>query len=242
MEPFSNLEVFNKNNAAQLLNICWGVSVWCQNDTPLPDLVNFKLIKTFQGWDTFGFCYRNICALYYSTSLNMIIVFFAGTVHISEWLDDFDFLQVNPTNITSNNKVFVHGNMYKLYDTLRVDLIKEIKSLMNDDTVFVSTGHSLGGALSTICYFDIVTNNVIKIRTLYSIASPRVGNVEFANILNTEKTVFRIANSEDIATTVPLPIVGDSIYSHFSNCISFSINEGKTYLNHGDAYTQFFAN
>ena len=172
----------------------------------------------------------------------MIIVFFAGTVHISEWLDDFDFLQVNPTNITSNNKVFVHGNMYKLYDTLRVDLIKEIKSLMNDDTVFVSTGHSLGGALSTICYFDIVTNNVIKIRTLYSIASPRVGNVEFANILNTEKTVFRIANSEDIATTVPLPIVGDSIYSHFSNCISFSINEGKTYLNHGDAYTQFFAN
>jgi len=242
MEPFSNLEVFDKNNAAQLLNICWAVSVWCQNNTPLPTIDNFQLLKTFKGWDTFGLCYRNICALYYSKNLNMILVFFAGTVHVSEWFDDFVFSQVNPVNITTNVNVLVHCNMYKMYDTLRVDLINQIKSIMNDQTVFVSTGHSLGGALSTICYFDILTNNVIHNRTLYSFGSPRVGNVEFANILNAEKTVFRIVNSEDIAVTVPLPVLGSSIYCHFNNCISFSRNEGAISLNHGDAYTKFFTN
>ena len=240
MEPFSNLEIFDRNNAKELLSNCFSVTGWCASDSPLPIISNFELKKSFQGYDPFGICYRNISALYYSTSLNMIVVFFAGTAHISEWLDDFDFTQENPSNITSDSTILVHNEMYKIYDSFRCDLIEEIKNLMNDQTIFISSGHSLGGALSTICYFDIATNNIIKNRALYSFASPRVGNVEFVTILNRENTVFRIANSYDLAVAVPLPILGSCIYSHFNNCISFSTNLGQTYMNHGDAYTNFF--
>jgi hypothetical protein len=239
METFTNLEIFDKNNARILLNTCWGINAWGADTSELPTLDNFTIIKSFQGYDPLGFCDRNFCALYYSVNLNMAIVFFTGTTHFSEWLDDFDFFQENPKSITSDKMVLVHNKMFKIYNSLRIELLSEIKNIINEDTVLISCGHSLGGALSTLCYFDFVVNNVAPKRTLYSFASPRLGNVAFVNVLNKEKTVFRVANSDDLAVNVPLPICGSCIYSHFSNTIAFAQNLGKTADNHGPAYTNF---
>jgi predicted lipase len=239
IQSFYSLEKFNKNNAFSLLTLNLAISAWSGTDSPLPEVENFELKNTFKCLDPYGQVYRNMIALYYSKKLNMIIVSFSGTEYLTQWIDDFDFRQVNPSNITSDKQIFVHIQMYNIYNSIRDELISILKSLSNEKTIFISTGHSLGGGLSTVCFFDIAINNIVSKRTLYSFASPRVGNVEFANIINKEKTVMRIANTEDLAVAVPLPILDNCIYSHSSNCISFTNNLGNYNQIHVDSYVNF---
>ncbi|MDJ0574536.1 MAG: lipase family protein [Xenococcaceae cyanobacterium MO_234.B1] len=94
--------------------------------------------------------------------------------------------------------------------------ISEYFSSPNLDTnahIYV-TGHSLGGALATIAAMDIAQKD--KLRTpinLYTFASPRVGDNEFADKFNQFASgdnkkikAFRFANSEDIVPKVPFPV------------------------------------
>ncbi|WP_299487621.1 hypothetical protein [Acaryochloris sp. IP29b_bin.137] len=79
----------------------------------------------------------------------------------------------------------------------------------NMPTSIYCTGHSLGGALSTISALHIsqllnLPDNEIKNRVfLYTFASPRVGNDFFARECNKYLQIYRIANSEDIVPGVP---------------------------------------
>lgn len=239
IQKFYTLDKFNKNNAKILLDINFSVSEWSFKNTPLLNVDKFNIIKTFKAYDTYGGIYRNFAVFYYSKILNIGIVSFSGTEFKTEWLDDFDFRQVNPVSITKDNKIYVHIQFYKIYDSLRKDLINCIDDTIDKNTVIICTGHSLGGSIATICYLDIICNNIVKNRTLYTFGSPRTGNIQFADVINNENTAFRVVNSEDLAPTVPLPVIETSIYCHFNNCISFSIN-GENYIyNHGDAYTKF---
>ncbi|MBK9991032.1 MAG: lipase family protein [Verrucomicrobia bacterium] len=67
-------------------------------------------------------------------------------------------------------------------------------------------GHSLGGALATLCADYCAANRVGRV-TLYTIGSPRVGMEGFANSL-TEKigaeNIYRISHAADPVTTVPI--------------------------------------
>ena len=74
--------------------------------------------------------------------------------------------------------------------------------ITNNTKVFV-TGHSLGGALATLATLQIVTQTNIK-PILYTYASPRTGNPDFAQrFIELKLECYRIANSEDIVPTVP---------------------------------------
>jgi len=71
------------------------------------------------------------------------------------------------------------------------------------------TGHSLGGALATLATAHIkqlIDQGVISAHypTLYSFASPRVGDSNFA-IAFDEIECYRVANSEDLVPNIPLP-------------------------------------
>ena len=227
--------IFNKQSALSFLMLNFSVSSWSGCQTSLPEFMDFKIIKTFKGYDSKAKLDRDIDALYYSKNLHMAI---SGTMYISEWGNDFDFTQINPYEINKDSKILVHKHDYEMYNSLRNSFIIALNDIKDDGLYFISTGHSLGGALSTICFFDIVSNNLIPSgnRVLYSFASPRVGNDVFASIINNEYTSFRISNSEDIITTLPLPISGKTKYEHINNCISFSENLNDYVLNHIDAY------
>jgi hypothetical protein len=67
-----------------------------------------------------------------------------------------------------------------------------------------TTGHSLGGALATICAFDLASRFPGLKITEYTYGQPRVGNHEFANALN--KLVpsnFRLVCEGDLVSTMP---------------------------------------
>lgn len=68
------------------------------------------------------------------------------------------------------------------------------------------TGHSLGGALATLSALHIHIAKTIPFENpiLYTFASPRVGNRQFARQFD-KFECYRVVNSEDIVPVVPLP-------------------------------------
>ena len=76
------------------------------------------------------------------------------------------------------------------------------------------TGHSLGGAMATLCASRLEEREPI----LYTYGSPRVGGKEFCDGM--QVTHYRFVNNNDMVTRVPLWIMG---YRHHGNL---------TYINH----------
>lgn len=82
------------------------------------------------------------------------------------------------------------------------------------------TGHSLGGALSTVSAIHIAKLfGPQKIKCIYTYASPKVGNQTFANEYNNllEKKTFRIANTKDIVPKLPDNFSKTNPYVHVGN-------------------------
>ncbi|CAI5495001.1 unnamed protein product [Closterium sp. Naga37s-1] len=82
-------------------------------------------------------------------------------------------------------------------------------SLSKGDTWRVYlTGHSLGGALSTLFAYELSQSNLVRERnihlTMYNYGSPRVGNAAFVARFNVYmRDSWRIVNRADIVPTVP---------------------------------------
>jgi hypothetical protein len=67
-------------------------------------------------------------------------------------------------------------------------------------------GHSLGGALATLQALDAAANSKFKNPTVYTYASPRTGDSQFASTYNNRiPNTFRIANRVDLVPKLPLP-------------------------------------
>jgi hypothetical protein len=242
--PFEDLKKFHFQNAKSFLVISFAISNWSAtaDDKNLPNIPKFELIKTFSCYDTYGFKYRKYGALYFSNELNMALISFSGTEFTSEWIDDFDCRQTNPSAITNDVSIFVHLQHYNIYNSFREDLHKSLKETINENTIVVCIGHSLGGSSVSICFFDIIINNLAKYRTLYTFGAPRTGNTEYANILTQEDTVMRVCNTADLTISVPPPIINKEIFTHYGGekVISFTKNLNSYTANHCDAYTQWF--
>ena len=92
--------------------------------------------------------------------------------------------------------------------SMAADILTAINDLKKQHGVekFIFTGHSLGGAMVTICVFHIAAvlgSDVIH--SVYPMASPKVGNQQFVDIFNQlVPRCYRIANTRDWVNDVPL--------------------------------------
>jgi predicted lipase len=122
-------------------------------------------------------------------------------------------------------------------------LINDLKNILNDQTVIVCTGHSLGASLATICFADILSNKISKNITLYSYGSPRVGNNAFVDLVNGKGTSYRIVNNEDLIPQLILSIMikgqNKFYYEHIDKTIPFSMNLEDYQKNHTEAYEKY---
>jgi len=229
---------YNKDIAKTLLYLNKSVTDWTcdKDDKNIPIIKDFEIIGKLNVFDTYGLKNDKNSIVYYSKNLNMIIISFAGTTKISEWLDDFDFRQTSPLDIINDDKYKIHIQHYNMYNSLRKDFLNLLNKYKNDETILVITGYSLGASLSNICMFDIIICNK---RVLYNFASCRSGNNEFVNVLNSEY-IYRISNTEDLVTSLPPPVFRKYIYTHTSNGIYFTINGESLAYNHSDSYNKFF--
>jgi triacylglycerol lipase len=154
-------------------------------------------------------------------SRNEIVVVFRGTeIKWKDLLTDARFLASGYT-YSSGIKGFlgriflrkrVHSGFFKAYRSVREKVREKVLEYLpggqSDVQVYV-TGHSLGGALATLCALDLqemfrkMNLQGIAI-TIYTFGSPRVGTKRFANYFNGKiLDSWRIANNEDIIPTVP---------------------------------------
>lgn len=175
--------------------------------------------------------------VYYST--NLVAIVWLGSLVGQQWVTDVQFEQVPSTginNVTGN----VHKGFYDVYTQFSTQIRNVVSNLTPAQSIIV-TGHSLGGALSTLNYIDVID---LTTQPLYhcSFASPRVGNPEFAQSYNAAAlNSVRVFNTEDIIPDLPLPELGSIIYEHVTGLgvVPFTENLGTVGQNHVNAYLDF---
>ena len=100
------------------------------------------------------------------------------------------------------------------------------------------TGHSLGGALSTLCAFDFAQAESTLVH--YSFAAPRSGNPLYAQTFNARVPIsFRLANTEDVFPSLPPASLYYFDYQQTNTLIPFTVNLGSIWKNHVNAYIDY---
>lgn len=101
------------------------------------------------------------------------------------------------------------GDVEKIIDFVK-EKVLAIESLKNSVEVYVA-GHSMGGAMASLCALDLrrclgnADNQGLGIK-VYTIGSPKIGNIHFANYYNQqigEGMSYRVENFFDIVPQTP---------------------------------------
>jgi predicted lipase len=155
------------------------------NVTTLP--APWKLIATIQP-DNFGFV---------ASSPDAIVIAFRGTQTGPEWLEDFDALPV----ANQFGKGTVHKGFQDQYAKVRASVLAALAQVNLRSRLWI-TGHSLGGALATLCASDAALAKCPKLT--YTWAAPRSGWHDYADWFKTlPDPLFHIMNEWDIVPHEP---------------------------------------
>jgi len=188
--------------------------------------------------EAFGFVTRNRAS-------GLVFVVYRGTESPEDWIADFTFPQV-PHSLGNVERGFV-----ALYAQTAASVAAAVPRAGGTPNVIV-TGHSLGAGLAVLAAADIAASGAAVQTALYSFAGPRVGDPDFAAGFNNRvAAAWRIVNTEDIVTTVPLatpalsaglaphsPLsfltsLGQQLdYEHVGCAVSFTTHTGSIAGNH----------
>lgn len=184
--------------------------------------------KSFSDvWERFGFILE---------SPQEIIIAFRGTSSTTNWI----------SNIIASQKRFkyikedclTHRGFTNIYSSARGEIISTLSKLSQSKTLYI-TGHSLGGALATLCAIDIASNTPFTSPNLFTYGSPRVGDPDFAKAFRKlVPSSYRIANLFDVVAYAPPQIYRlpkrdkKYYYSHVQTYTSLSFQNGSTSGNH----------
>lgn len=134
--------------------------------------------------DTQGFmCIMGNSDEFYSNSL---IISFRGSQQVPDWFNDFDaWHKVIPYG-NYNSKIKVHRGFLRCYKSVRDQILDYVKKHESKIGKIYVTGHSLGGALATLCSVDLHYNfDIFKDKIYpYMSGNPAVGNKAFVKSYN----------------------------------------------------------
>jgi len=184
----------------------WSCTNWCSGDDyTLSDITTFSDSNT----NTFGY-------VGYNAAHNEIVVSYRGTeaTSIQDWIDDLTF-DKTALQFMGVDGAQVHSGFYNCYLALQAASQSAVQNLLSqypDATVYF-TGHSLGGAITTIATLDAADNWGLDSSQIghISFGSPRVGDATFANVFTDmvgSDNHYRVVNDHDIVPHVPLEIQG----------------------------------
>lgn len=169
------------------------------------------------------------------TNQKRIHISFRGTESHQDVLSDLDVRQVRLQLLGFDDNlhdIYVHSGFYRQFNVIKHDIFRDVIRQLELDpriTAIYVTGHSLGGALATLCAFELACLLKNKYTSAPSIhchtfGSPRVGNAQFAeHFANWVDDSWRVANKED-----PVPLVPMSFRFNHVDGQAICINDDKT--------------
>jgi triacylglycerol lipase len=189
-------------------------------------------LSTFYGGNNelFGFI---------AESRQSIVIAFRGTQLQQSPFDifaDLDLAQIPYPYVGGAGTT--HRGFTRLYGRLRRRILETLKKRSSRKRLRI-TGHSLGGALATLCAIDVAANSKFPAPIVYTIGSPRVGDAAFCNAFNRKvKNSWRIYNENDLVPRVPSrtyvsPITGRVWqYEHVNSGYRLEFQNGSLLRNH----------
>ncbi len=222
-------------------------SSWYTNYSPYDEL-NIDKFKPFYNYCLYlsNYVYYDndniISNKEYDTQLlitinnNSLYICFRGSSSLKDWIVNLD---LNLTKCTKNNKSYkIHNGFNNQYTSVKNDIINKISHLLNIYNInnIVITGHSLGGAIATVCSLDLIDNPLLFNKTVYCVTfgCPRVGNKDFINLYNSyDIKTHRIVTKGD--PIVKLPFNGN--YRHV--CSSIYLCDDKVFSKKVEIYSAF---
>lgn len=140
-----------------------------------------------------------------------VVAAFRGTDEPADWLDNLRLMRARIPMGCSVHSGF-QAALEDIWHDMYADLDHFRRQDDGTDRPLWITGHSLGGALATLAAADLVDRDDTWYGC-YTFGSPRVGDRDFARIMNAEcgGRLVRFQNNADIVTRVPTRLSG---YSH----------------------------
>lgn len=257
--PASSEPKFDLKIATALWDLGGAVaSGHCRNGIPMPPpMTNYMILKGGEVHDIYGNA-RDLHTgyIFWNASMNWACIVFSGTYYPTQWRNNMrtnqtaiDFIkhEIPYQRTNSNHTIYppdapslIHNGFYDYYTSVRDQIHDWINGDGRNYPNIIVTGRSLGGAISTICAYDI--SYYLELTVVhYSFASPRVGNPVFTNRFN--KMVpfsIRVHNNSDYVCDLPFSVFGKEIYQHVGTPLTnygFTINTGSIVKNHIDAYS-----
>ncbi|ANE48631.1 hypothetical protein SY83_01060 [Paenibacillus swuensis] len=176
-------------------------------------------------------------------SANEFVIAFRGTDSAEDWVSDSMAGQVPFRFVRNGGKT--HSGFTALYASMRQDILRTLRGLPSGKPLYI-TGHSLGGALATLCAVDVAVHSKFSRPRIYTFGSPRVGNDAFAAKFNRLIRVSRrIANTQDIVPSLPPRVYRSAQtrqvfqYAHVKGEVPISFRKGGIAANH--ALRNYFA-
>jgi triacylglycerol lipase len=166
-----------------------------------------------------------------ATRDDVAYVIFRGTESISEWVGDTRFIQVSFLKGWGK----VHKGFRQIYRSCSSQILETLANIEPGINRLYVSGHSLGAAISTLACAEISESTRFNSPVHYTFASPRVGNLAFAQKF--EQTIthsFRIMNTEDLVITEPKAAMVGKIcqFSHVGIPFAFTHHGGSLSNNH----------
>ena len=173
----------------------------------------------------------------YDKRISVLYIVFIGTVNGCMAMMDLDYSQTTIDELrNATPDIKCHRGFYHAYTSIRSLLVASVKRYLLQDPLLqiVITGHSLGGALSQLCAYDLAYYQPIH----YSFATPMIFNPTGAYIF--DKFIvhsYRIANLSDLVIMAPLAVMPNGeTFCHVGQLIYFQDNLGDFSLNHTFSY------
>lgn len=147
----------------------------------------------------------------YHPNRREIVLSFRGTdpLSIKNWMDDLVYFKTSSRSVPDAK---VHAGFQDAYFAHAEDVLSTVLGLIELHPEFdiVATGHSLGGALATVCAMDLhYVHNITNIKVI-TFGSPRVGDELFSSYFSKAfgDVSWRVVHKADIVPHLPLKSMG----------------------------------
>jgi triacylglycerol lipase len=145
----------------------------------------------------------------------VLFITFRGTVNLKDFIFDFLFFKKTIPYDNQKSDIKVHEGFLLKYKGVIRDYIQRIVKKHKSIKNIIVTGHSLGGAIATLCAIDLQYNFTNKHIECITFASPRVGNQAFVDSFNKRISfLIRVKNDNDFIPHLPFKILG---FNHVGN-------------------------